>query len=147
MGFKVAQVSKELNLNSTAVQREVKKDIYKPYIYENNGDLYIKEDGIQKLVELIDSAEIEEEFTVFTSERENLLLRMEIITLRKELNFYKEQIYIKENKINELNLKLNELKIMEQRFSNVEEKVIANMRSNLISRKEKNKKKGWFNFK
>ncbi|MGL4740700.1 MAG: hypothetical protein ACRC41_07830 [Sarcina sp.] len=147
MGFKVADVSKELNLNSTAVQREVKKDIYKAYIYENDGCLYIKEEGIQKLVESIDSAEVESEVKVFTSERENLLLRMEIISLRRELNFYKEQIYIKESKISELTIKLNELKIIEQRFNNVEERIIANMKTNLISRKEKNKRKSWFKFK
>lgn len=147
MGFKINEVSKELNLNSTALQREVQKDIYKEYIYENDGILYIKEAGIQKLVESIDAVEIESEVKVFTIERENLLLRMEALTLRKELEFYKEKVYKKDIKITELTEKLNELKVIEKRFNNVEEKLISNMRTNLISRKEKNKKKKWFRFK
>ena len=140
MGYKIAEVSKELEISKTAINKRVKEENFKEYIYEENGDIYIKEEGIRKLLEDIEVKKIYD----YDKDKEIELLNMEVSQLKRELNIKEKENFEKDKYIIELESKLQEMKILEERYSNVEEKIVTNMRGNLIKRTERNKKKKWF---
>ncbi len=140
MGYKIAEVSKELEISKTAINKRVKEENFKEYIYEENGDISIKEEGIRKLVEDIEVKKIYD----YDKDKEIELLNMEVSQLKRELNIKEKENFEKDKYIIELESKLREMKILEERYSNVEEKIVTNIRGNLIKRTERNKKKKWF---
>lgn len=136
MGYTIFEVSKELNINTTILNTELQKKDFEGYIYENEGIIYLKDEGVQKLLEKIDAKEIEFKSSI-EYERELLLLQMELLQTKRELEAKNTEIKVLEKKVNELSA-------IEKRVVEIEEKVVLNMRSNLIKRSERNKKKRWF---
>lgn len=136
MGYTIFEVSKELNINTTILNTELQKKDFEDYIYENEGIIYLKDEGVQKLLEKIDAKEIEFKSSI-EYERELLLLQMELLQTKRELEAKNTEIKVLEKKVNELSA-------IEKRVVEIEEKVVLNMRSNLIKRSERNKKKRWF---
>ena len=136
MGYTVSEVSKELNIDQDIISDEIQKIGFKDCIYLSEGITYIKEEGVQKLLEKIDSREIYFKSNV-EYERELNLLKMELLQTKRELEQKNMEIKILEKKITELSA-------FEKRVVELEEKVVLNIRSNLVKRSERNKKKKWF---
>lgn len=142
MGYEIAEVSKELDISSAAIINKIKDKDFKNLVYTKGGVTYIKEEGIRKLPEFIKSNS--EKDIIEGKNREIELLNIEISYLKKQIEFYKKDIKERDNTISTLEFKLEEMQVIENRCSNVEEKIISNMRDNLVKRSEKHKKKKWF---
>lgn len=136
MGYTIFEISKELNINTGTITNEIQKDDFEEYVYQEKGIICLKEEGIQKLLGKIDAKEIEFKSSI-EYEREISLLKMELLQTKKELEERNLEIKVLEKKVNELS-------VVEKRVVEVEEKVILNMRTNLVKRSERNKRKRWF---
>ncbi|MGL4450272.1 MAG: hypothetical protein ACRCTZ_03645 [Sarcina sp.] len=134
MGYTIFEVSKELNINTTVLNNEIQKEDFEDYIYENDGIIYLKEQGIQKLLNKIDAKEIEFKSSL-EYERELLVLRTELIEIKKQLEE-------KNKEVRELEKKISKRLSLEKK--EIEEKIMLNVKSDFIKRSERNKKKRWF---
>ncbi|MGL4760761.1 MAG: hypothetical protein ACRCWG_04810 [Sarcina sp.] len=143
MGYTIFEVSEEINVNSSLIYKEIENGALEDCTYEKNGVVYIKEVGIQKILDVIDSKKIELEY-IAEYEREIMLLKIEVLQSKKEVEIFKKEIDVKDKYIKTLEDKISEMNIIEKRLVNTEEKVIEHMRASLVTRSERNKKRKWF---
>lgn len=145
MGYEIAEVSKELDISSTAIIKKIKEKDFKNLVYKKDGITYIKEEGIRKLPESINAIDLDSEKEIIDEKNRKIeFLNIEIDYLKKQIEFYKKDIKDRDNSISSLESKLLEMKVIENRCTNIEGKIVSNVRENLVKRSEKHKKKKWF---
>lgn len=144
MGYSVLQVSRELSLNRKLLEKEILKDDFSSLVYNQDGTMYINEDGMKKLLEFIDKGIIDISTTSMDSEFEIKLLKSELNFFKSECNLLKKELYEKDELLKSLKNKISEMQVMEERYCTIEKKIISNMKDNLTKRSEKNRKKRWF---
>lgn len=144
MGYSLLEVSRELRLSYKSLEDKINIEDLKELVYTDDGSYYIKEEGLPRVLELIDKGIIDIEEDSINTEIEIRALKAEILSLKNESIVLKKELYEKNKIIESLSKKVDDMKVVEERCTKVQEKIVFNMRENLVKRSERNKKKKWF---
>lgn len=159
MGYGIKEVSMELGVSEKSILEKIKDDNFKSYIYNENGLIYIKDEGIKYILDnsskeemyienITRIKEIEE-----SKDNEIKYLNKEIEILKLEKEHFKDRVQViegllkrREDEILRLKEKLKLMDSLEKRYNELYGKLSDGFRDNDEEKDKNKRKKTWIRF-